>query len=1070
MHKTKKGRLAKIGRRAAAVATAAIMTAGSLSFGSAAAEDDENRKIEVWDFAEVQEADTKVYHNNIEPGFWMQSGLIGSNSGGSDQAIEFEYTNNKNKTVTIGDLTMKYQDGDRLYGEVTGNVSNSFSKLKYEDGYTANGFWYCNGTGGAGRRYVSINNVQAGDKVVAYMGSHTADKNLVHFQYQGGTARQDVTAEIGNQEGKKYEFIAKHNGEYKIYVDSSTNVKPFWHRIMVVPGAKVSGSIDKAPAETGYGLKFLNNATGDEITAETKSDGTFTATLAPGYEYTAILTDVTGYGITSESKTVAVPELAAVDGMSGIKLAAEKRDMQKFSGTFTGFDADVDLTAVEVVLSAAQDSERENIVFELAADGKFETYVESGITYTVTMEDMNDYEIDGNADVLLTAAEERNVKVVKKAVYKVAGKFLGLEGDAAVTSLRFTNTDDNYVYDAAVDGGSYSISLRNGTYNVSAAVSAGGYSTISHVVVKDGAVDRDLLFVCVPGVTAIPFVPDIYVGYAGRDNNYDTVGEAVRACQAMRLSNASDRITVHIAPGVYREQISINVPYVTFTNDEPDKEVKLTWYYGIGYVYYSISGGYYSEAAAFDKFSKTTAQKWGVATYIKSGATEFHAENITFEASFNKYVTEEEIADGVEPGGSDKKDYDRTSKTADVTSKAGTERSSAIAVECNRAEFYNCRFLGSQDTLYTGSNIKGYFKNCYIEGNTDYIFGGGDFVYDGCELNFFGYSDRENGGYITAAAEGSTYGYVFRNCYITGNENMKVGAGDLGRPWRASATVSYLNTKLEYAGLILSRGWTSMSGNQPQNANYAEYNTTAANGDSVNLSGRVTGVVTENPIPDISVVFNGWEPEYYQADNDKVALDKALSINASNEKSIAAGDVLTADFSLGDNEYNNVSVIRWYRVGADGAEKLVKSGVAQFDRSYTVTDEDMGSDIRVSVLPETVSGYTAAEQTAAVTVSQSDAVGSSKGDAGEKTSPSPEAAAQQPSPSPEAAAQQPSPSPEAAGQQPSPDPEVKGTNSSATQAKTGNSLTSTYLIAAVIVSALILLTAVCVYLKKKKKK
>ena len=545
------------------------------------------------------------------------------------------------------------------------------------------------------------------------------------------------------------------------------------------------------------------------------------------------------------------------------------------------------------------------------------------------------------------AVEERDMEVENKDVYEVAGNFLGLDGDATVTSLKFVNMDDGNEYDAEVGGGSYSIFLKNGTYNVVAAVSTGAY-TVSHVVVEDSAVDRDLLFVSNLGVTAIPFVADIYVGYEGRGNNYDTVGEAVKACQAMRLSNATDRITVHIAPGVYREQISINVSNVTFTNDEPDKEVKLTWYYGIGYVYYSVgSNGYYSEAAAFDKFSKNTAQKWGVATYIKSGATGFHAENITFEASFNKYVTEEEIADGVEPGGNDKKNYDRTLPNARATSKAGTERSAAIAVECNQAEFYNCRFLGSQDTLYTGKNIKGYFKNCYIEGNTDYIFGGGDFVFDGCELNFFGYSDTESGGYITAAADGSTYGYVFRNCYITANEDMKIGAGDLGRPWRATATVSYLNTKMEYVGLIRPRGWNSMSGNQPQDANYAEYNTTVANGDVVNLSERVTGVVTENPIPDISVVFNGWEPEYYQADTDKVALVKELSINAPNEKTIEVGDVLTADFSLGDNEYNNVSVIRWYRVGEDGAEKLVKWGVAQFDRSYTVTEDDKGFQIKV---------------------------------------------------------------------------------------------------------------------------
>lgn len=86
----------------------------------------------------------------------------------------------------------------------------------------------------------------------------------------------------------------------------------------------------------------------------------------------------------------------------------------------------------------------------------------------------------------------------------------------------------------------------------------------------------------------------------------------------MNPSDESERITVHIAPGVYREQVLVDTPYVTFINDEPEKEVLLTWYYGIGYEYYSIGAdGYYSEAAAYDKFEKNTAQKWGAAVLYK---------------------------------------------------------------------------------------------------------------------------------------------------------------------------------------------------------------------------------------------------------------------------------------------------------------------------------------------------------------------------------------------------------------------------------------------------------------------
>src|SRR5690606_23871477 len=48
----------------------------------------------------------------------------------------------------------------------------------------------------------------------------------------------------------------------------------------------------------------------------------------------------------------------------------------------------------------------------------------------------------------------------------------------------------------------------------------------------------------------------------------------------------------------------------------------------------------------------------------------------------------------------------------------------AVRVSADRAVFENCRFLGHQDTLYVqGDNTRQYYKNCYIEGTVDFIFG-----------------------------------------------------------------------------------------------------------------------------------------------------------------------------------------------------------------------------------------------------------------------------------------------------------------------------------------------------------
>lgn len=44
----------------------------------------------------------------------------------------------------------------------------------------------------------------------------------------------------------------------------------------------------------------------------------------------------------------------------------------------------------------------------------------------------------------------------------------------------------------------------------------------------------------------------------------------------------------------------------------------------------------------------------------------------------------------------------------------------ALHTEGDRLIFINCRFLGNQDTIYTGAKgTRLYFLNCYIEGTTD---------------------------------------------------------------------------------------------------------------------------------------------------------------------------------------------------------------------------------------------------------------------------------------------------------------------------------------------------------------
>lgn len=290
-----------------------------------------------------------------------------------------------------------------------------------------------------------------------------------------------------------------------------------------------------------------------------------------------------------------------------------------------------------------------------------------------------------------------------------------------------------------------------------------------------------------------------------------------------------------------------------------------------------------------------------------------------------------------------------------AASGEATERASALAVEGSQSEFYECRIVSSQDTLYTGNNIQAYFKNCFIDGNTDYIFGGGDVLFDACELSYYGYSNTQKGAYITAAADGSTTGYIFRNCYVSANDAWDVAAGYFGRPWRSSATVAFLNTKLQTKDTVTAVGWNSMSGARPEDANYQEYNTTVLGSGAADVSARTAGTVkNENPYADIVQTFKGWQPFYFVQETDTAVTVKDIAI----EGELKTGSVLKALYTLSGNEEADASVLEWYRITPSGEETLVKAVPSYADKSYTITQEDAGCSIKLVIKPETISGTT----------------------------------------------------------------------------------------------------------------
>ena len=363
---------------------------------------------------------------------------------------------------------------------------------------------------------------------------------------------------------------------------------------------------------------------------------------------------------------------------------------------------------------------------------------------------------------------------------------------------------------------------------------------------------------------------DLYVGYPDKNNNFDKVQDAVNKAASINPPDESKRVTIHIAPGTYRQQIILQTPYVTFINDEPEKgDALLTWYYGIGYKYYSAGkSGYYVEKNAKQKTTKNPAKySWGASVILFDKAIYFRAQNIVFENSFNRYITKEEIEDGVELTGDSgvQVKVERTD-SLDVRSKEAGERAAALALEAPYSEFLNCRILSGQDTLYTKESPL-YFKNCIIEGGIDYIFGTSNAVFDSCELRFKGFSTNPSPEYITAAKAGKgTYtGYLMYNCQITKSKGISHVKGYLGRPWANTAKVTYINTILEDENTIEEAGWTKMGNINPEEVEgFFEYGTKLKNGALVNTSQRKGNILSKSDAEKINIkdYMNGWTPSF----------------------------------------------------------------------------------------------------------------------------------------------------------------------------------------------------------------
>lgn len=146
----------------------------------------------------------------------------------------------------------------------------------------------------------------------------------------------------------------------------------------------------------------------------------------------------------------------------------------------------------------------------------------------------------------------------------------------------------------------------------------------------------------------------------------------------------------------------------------------------------------------------------------------------------------------------------------------------AARIEGDKCAFFECAFLGVQDTLSDHAG-RHYFHRCFIQGAIDFIYGNGQSIYEECTLFFSVGADlpKGRGGVFTAhrrESEEDPSAFVFKNCNITGNGKAKA---NLGRGYRSHSRVIIANS---YLGDVVSpAGWDPWRGkNNVQDLTFVE--------------------------------------------------------------------------------------------------------------------------------------------------------------------------------------------------------------------------------------------------------
>ncbi len=281
-----------------------------------------------------------------------------------------------------------------------------------------------------------------------------------------------------------------------------------------------------------------------------------------------------------------------------------------------------------------------------------------------------------------------------------------------------------------------------------------------------------------------PMFPFLLIGASLVVSACADVAHPVRAgrhsIQRMIDALPSEGGTVRLPPGVYRERLLIGKSGVRLvgTGTRPDEVV----------------------IVAGDS-ATTTGSIYASATVHVAGDN-FRARNLSFVNDWEKNLTH------------------------------GSAQAVALAISGDRAVLERVRVQGGQDTLYLtgqpGRLARHVFRDCYVEGHVDFIFGNAATWFDRCHIHGV---DHHTVMYTAHSRNAKDEGgaFVFNRSRFTAG--TAPGGVYLGRPWRPYARMVLINSRIEVP--LAPGGWRQWKPGMTDNSEtvtYAEYGTTYSHG------------------------------------------------------------------------------------------------------------------------------------------------------------------------------------------------------------------------------------------------